>query len=138
MLLIQYLAFAALFPLYLSGITLVLRGFFSPEKYLQEIREWKKTSWQSRFDVQRYFACAVIFFIAAVYARFSILWLISGIICLVGAVAKLLAIKYPRIFFPPAPQKELSPNRVLIMLAGWVLFRLLTYGLWCYAWKHLF
>ena len=138
MIVIQYLAFASLFPLYLTGSRLVLRGFISPEQYLEERRNWAEISWRPRKRARRYFAFSVLFFNAALYARFPIFWLIAAIAFLIAGSLNLLIIKKPDLLPASAKEKKQSAAFVRMMLTGWVLCRLLLFGLWCYAWRHLF
>lgn len=138
MIVIQYIAFGALFPFYLAGSTLVLHGFLSPEQYLEERQKWAETSWQPRRRARQYFTLTILFLIAALYARLSILWLIAAIIFLAAASKNLLIVKKPDLFPVSVKKKKQSPALVRMMLTGWLACRLLLFGLWCYAWRHLF
>lgn len=138
MIVVHYLTFCALFPFYLTGSTLVLRGFCSPEQYVERRQKWTETSWRPGRRVGRYFALTFIFSIAALYARFAILWWITAIGFLIGASMNLLIVKKPDLVPVSAKRKKRSPAFVRMMLVSWVVCRLLLFGLWCYAWRHLF
>lgn len=138
MVLIQFIIFTMLFPLYLDGIFLVLRGLYFPDQYLDKKRKWEQKFWQPSQRIRKYLILSIPFIFAIQYAQLPILWLLWAIFLLTAAAINLLKLKKPQVFAVSIIKKKQKPSVIRIMLVSWLILRILLFAIWSYAWKHLF